>query len=105
MGAGNPTGNTTIFIGPLRDHLLGVMQLEDNMNSTKQQNFRPVQFKIICSRQMTFNSHIEICFWKSRKHCGERRKCWLPAFSPFPTMFSKALVYRVIKTQDCVVKG
>ena len=20
---------------------------------------------------------------------GKRRKCWLPAFSPFPTMFSK----------------
>ena len=23
-----------------------------------------------------------------RKKCGKRRKCWLPAFSPFPTMFS-----------------
>ena len=23
-----------------------------------------------------------------RKHSGKRRKCWLPAFSPFPTMFS-----------------
>ena len=22
-----------------------------------------------------------------RKHCGKRRKCWKPAFSPFPTMF------------------
>ena len=22
------------------------------------------------------------------KHSGKRRKCWLPAFSPFPTMFS-----------------
>ena len=22
------------------------------------------------------------------KHCGKRRKCWLPAFSPFPTMLS-----------------
>ena len=21
------------------------------------------------------------------KHCGKRRKCWLPAFSPFPTVF------------------
>ena len=21
------------------------------------------------------------------KHCGKRRKCWLSAFSPFPTMF------------------
>ena len=24
----------------------------------------------------------------SRKNCGKRRKCWLSAFSPFPTMFS-----------------
>ena len=22
------------------------------------------------------------------KHCWKRRKCWFPAFSPFPTMFS-----------------
>ena len=22
------------------------------------------------------------------KHCGKRRKCWQPAFSPFPTVFS-----------------
>ena len=25
-----------------------------------------------------------------RKHCGYRRKCWLPAFSPFPSVFSQA---------------
>ena len=27
---------------------------------------------------------------------GKKRKCWLPAFSPFPTMFSKGLFLRVI---------
>ena len=26
---------------------------------------------------------------KRRKHCGKRRKCWLTAFSPFPTMISE----------------
>ena len=26
-----------------------------------------------------------------RKHCGKKRKCWLPAFSPFPTMFFKTV--------------
>ena len=25
---------------------------------------------------------------------GKRRKCWLPAFSPFPTMFSKILLFQ-----------
>ena len=47
---------------------------------------------------------MEICFGKGRKHCGERRKCWLPSFSPFPTVFSKGFFYRVVKSRDCVVK-
>ena len=37
----------------------------------------------------TFNDLEEKAFWK---HCGKRRKCWLPAFSSFPTMFS--ILYR-----------
>ena len=35
---------------------------------------------------------------------GKRRKCWLPVFSQFPTMFSKAFFFRVVKSRDCVVK-
>ena len=31
--------------------------------------------------------HFFFFFWWGRKHCGKRRKCWFPAFSPFPTMF------------------
>ena len=30
-----------------------------------------------------------------KKHCGKRRKCWLPAFSPCPTMFSKGFFFVV----------
>ena len=44
-------------------------------------------------------------FGKGRKHCGKRRNCWLPAFSPFPTMFSKGFFLRVVKSRDCVVMG
>ena len=40
-----------------------------------------------------------------RKHRGKKRKCWLPAFSSFPTMFSKALCVKVVKSRDCVVKS
>ena len=36
---------------------------------------------------------------------GKRRKCWSPTFSPFSTLFSKALFCRVVKTLDCVVKS
>ena len=46
---------------------------------------------------------IEICFVKGRKHYGTRKKCWLPAFSPFPLMFLKGLSIKVVKRQDCVV--
>ena len=39
----------------------------------------------------------------NRKHCGKMRKCWLPAFSPFPTIFSKAFFSRGVKSRNCVV--
>ena len=30
----------------------------------------------------------------------ETRKCWLPVFSPFPTIFSKGLFFLVVKSWD-----
>ena len=38
------------------------------------------------------------------ENSGKRRKCWLPAFSPFPTMFSKGFFHGVVKRWDCVAK-
>ena len=35
---------------------------------------------------------------------GKRRKIWLPAFSLFPTMFSKGFFFQVIKSHNFVVK-
>ena len=40
-----------------------------------------------------------------RKHCGKRRNCSLRAISPFPTVFSKDLNYRHVKTRACLGKG
>ena len=39
------------------------------------------------------------CFGKDKqgKESWERKKCWLPAFSPFLTMFSKCILVRAIK--------
>ena len=35
------------------------------------------------------------CFcYRVENIVGKRRKCWLPAFSPFPTMFSKGFFPR-----------
>ena len=47
---------------------------------------------------------IEICLGKDRKHCEKWRKCWVPAFSPLPTI-STGFFPRVVKSWDCVVKS
>ena len=49
-------------------------------------------------RQNKCNLNVEICFEKYRKDCWKRRKCWFPAFSPIPKMFSKAFFLRVVKS-------
>ena len=51
------------------------------------------------------DANAKICFGKGRKHCGKRRKCWSPAFCPFPTMFSKGYFFRVVISLDCMVKS
>ena len=40
-----------------------------------------------------------------RKHCGKRRNCSSRAISPFPTVFSKGLYCRHVKTRACLGKG
>ena len=65
----------------------------------------PSKFKAFADDKERCYPKIKICFGKTRKHCGKRRKCWLPVFSPCPTMFLKGFFHRVIKSQDCVVKG
>ena len=47
---------------------------------------------------------IEIRFLKGRKHCWKRRKCWLPAFSSFPTIFFKVLSYSCVQKSWLYVK-
>ena len=72
---------------------------------TVQQILRLVQIQRICRQQNNCKLKTEILFGMGRKHCGKRRKCWLPAFSPFPTMFSKGFFLGVVKSRDCVVKS
>ena len=45
------------------------------------------------SHNPTFNDSEKKVFWK---HCGKRRKCWIPAFSSFPTMFSTLSKTKII---------
>ena len=41
----------------------------------------------------------------ARKHYGKRRNCSFRAISPFPTVFSKDLNLRHVKTRACLEKG
>ena len=44
-----------------------------------------------------FFSNKSICPLMTRKHCGKRRKCWLPALFPLPTKFSKVPLQNPLK--------
>ena len=51
-------------------------------------------FPISC-QNMRKNSNVEIYLpniLQCRKHRSKRRKCWLPAFSPFPITFLHGIV-------------
>ena len=41
-------------------------------------------------------------FHRVKNIVGKGEKCWSPAFTPFPTMFSKGFLFRVVITLDCV---
>ena len=69
---------------------------------TERQNFGCDQLKAFADNKLNFAKMTIFLYDRSRKHCG---KCWLPAFSPFPAVFSKALFFMVIKSWDCVVNS
>ena len=66
---------------------------------------RSSKLKAFLDGKINVTEKLKIVLGRVEKHCGKRRKCWSPAFSPFPTMFSKGFLYRVVKSRDCVVKS
>ena len=71
----------------------------------KGENAGYIKSQSICRRQNKCNLTTDVLFWMDRIHCGKRRKCWLPAFSPFVAMFLKAFFFRVVNSRDYVVKS
>ena len=68
-------------------------------------NFRHFHTERFCRRQFEFWLKWRKVLKKGRKHCGKRRNCSLQAISPFPTVFSKDLYCRHVKTRACLGKG
>ena len=53
---------------------------------------------------MNDSSNIEICCWKTKNIVDKgKKKCWLPAYSPFPTTLLK-FDLSVITTRNSVVE-
>ena len=67
--------------------------------------FDRTKFKAVADDKIDVAKTMLSVFDQIEKHWGKERKGWLRAFSPFPTMFSKCLFFRVIKSWDCVVKS
>ena len=65
--------------------------------------FHFLLFQHLQTTKKKCNLKTEVLFGMGRKHRGKRRKCWLPAFSPFST-FSKGFFFRVVKSPNCVVE-
>ena len=84
--------------------------MEERVNG-KRQNFNLDQFESNCRQQ---NKCINAREEKKMKIVldrtenivgkGENAGCWIPAFYPFPTMFSKASSLGSLKSRKCVVK-
>ena len=76
----------------------------NSLNSVPNVNFfGQDQIQSSCRQRFQCFLNYNFCLRSGRKHYGKRRKCWLPAFSPFSTMFS-SLLLQGLENLDCVVK-
>ena len=57
----------------------------------------PSKLKALADDKFMVTQNIKFLVHRAEKHCRKRRKCWLPACSPFPAMFSKGVPLRVSK--------
>ena len=59
-----------------------------------------IEKKKNADQQLDTPQMVEFVSENGRKYWWKRRKCWLLAFSPFPTMFSKTFFFGPLKTLD-----
>ena len=48
---------------------------------------------------------MELVYYRVENIVEMGKKCWLPALSPFATVFLKSFDLSMVKSWDCVVKG
>ena len=45
----------------------------------------------------------EVVFDRKENNAEKGKKCWIPTFPPFLTMFSKAFFVKVVQSCDCIL--
>ena len=64
------------------------------------------KFKAFADNKITLIQKLKFILERVENIVGSNRiKCWLPAFHPFPTMFSKGFFSKGFESRDCVVKS
>ena len=76
-----------------------------NSLSIKQQNLRLVLIQRINFADDKINVDIEVKFGLGWKTLWKEEKLLVTSIFYFPTIFSKAFCFKVVKSQDCVVKS
>ena len=61
------------------------------------------KFKAFADDKLNVPKMIISVFGKLENIEGKGKKCWLPAFSPFPTTFSKGFFLGVVQGRYCVL--
>ena len=68
-------------------------------------NFKLFETERVWRRQLQIRWKWQKVLKTGRKHCGKRRNCSLRGISPFPTVFSRDLYCRHVKTRACLGKA
>ena len=76
--------------------LLNYLLNDKSLALTKMKTFADKRFNV---------ATMMIAVFDGDESYGKRRKCWLPVFSSFPTIFSKELHFCFVKTLDCMAKS
>ena len=63
------------------------------------------KLKAFAEDKLNVTQDIKVVFHRIENIVGKERKCWLPAFSSFPTMFSNGLFLQCVESRHFVVKG
>ena len=87
-------------------HLFYLQVEKANLNSLPNDNFLDgSKLKAFAENKLNLAEKLKFVSERVENIVGKEKKCWLPAFSPFPIMFSKGIYFRVVKSRDCVVKS